>query len=941
MATGNSRNKVALKPGFSQMHWMMKVQSDSSLSGRNGKPPRRIPMSEVELHATEDDAWTVFRGRVFNITPYLHFHPGGVEILMEGAGRDCTELFNQYHQWVNAEGMIGALYLGDLDNSAPNLTAAKRPKQTSLFSRATAAVASTAPASASSASSMPPPTVKTKQITKPVEVKAQKQPSTPTGPPYRPHSPTSPAPVAKPTSLAPAPPPGAAAVGVVTANSGGSNGGGDGGGGFDGFVAVALSSALQGDNARLLVCVPSALQEAANTPKAAAASSAISSSGGGGSGSGRYVALVRWGGKVSAMDATCYHMGGPMLLADLEECVADPLKNMNENKNAGEGGKGGEHGGGGGGDACLTCPWHHYRIRLRDGRRMHEVLVKEEGSSGVTTRKGWEASEEPRQRVHEVEERSDGQVWVRLSEESDVPSDAYAFKKPAPPQRGSKAASGGRRLLGGRGRSSNGGRSGGKGASGSGASSSSGASTKVGEAVVASMKGGDGVAPWALSPSPSTKATKAMGPPLGLPPRREASRANASVVNSLSSLSLSALEWTLFPVVKVAPAGRDMVLLTFECSEETAALLSSSGSHVDVCAEVPTLTAVAAAATAAAAAKNGEATKDKGEKDEKDHSDSDEEGSDDDVFGLPSGESRKEEEEGELEEVVRPYTPFVRLRPNPKLTTAAAAAATFELLVKGYHPFGRLSVLLASATPADSSSSSPKPSPSSVAMRGPMGGIASDWLLRRQPTTSPSVSSVGTVITGGEGKKGVHLVLVGAGTGVTPMLQLLFASLEAHQNQQLPGNQFSAVSAVTLLTCNHLEADIPMQLELDQLHNTSSAFPPSTLSVRVLHALSSSTHSPASASSLVGSDTPPSSSSLYLSGRVSADMLRPLLAHPQASSSTVGGTTDGSKERGGLGELPVSEGVRLAWCGPDGFMKTMRAVATELRVPPDYCHEFS
>ena len=75
---------------------MMTVQSNSNLAGRNGQPPRRgIPMSEVAMHNTEDDAWTVFRGRVFNITPYLHYHPGGVDILMEGAGKDCTDLFNK------------------------------------------------------------------------------------------------------------------------------------------------------------------------------------------------------------------------------------------------------------------------------------------------------------------------------------------------------------------------------------------------------------------------------------------------------------------------------------------------------------------------------------------------------------------------------------------------------------------------------------------------------------------------------------------------------------------------------------------------------------------------------------------------------------------------------------------------------------------------------
>ena len=61
MATGNPRrNKVALKPGHSQVHWMMKVQgsAEGELAGRKGQRPRRsIAMSEVERHASLDDCW--------------------------------------------------------------------------------------------------------------------------------------------------------------------------------------------------------------------------------------------------------------------------------------------------------------------------------------------------------------------------------------------------------------------------------------------------------------------------------------------------------------------------------------------------------------------------------------------------------------------------------------------------------------------------------------------------------------------------------------------------------------------------------------------------------------------------------------------------------------------------------------------------------------------
>ena len=50
--------------------------------------PQRMTMSEIAEHKARDDAWSVFNGKVYNITPYLHYHPGGVGELMRVAGRD-------------------------------------------------------------------------------------------------------------------------------------------------------------------------------------------------------------------------------------------------------------------------------------------------------------------------------------------------------------------------------------------------------------------------------------------------------------------------------------------------------------------------------------------------------------------------------------------------------------------------------------------------------------------------------------------------------------------------------------------------------------------------------------------------------------------------------------------------------------------------------------
>ena len=39
---------------------------------------KKITMEEVQRHRTKADAWTVLGGKVYNITPYLKFHPGGM-----------------------------------------------------------------------------------------------------------------------------------------------------------------------------------------------------------------------------------------------------------------------------------------------------------------------------------------------------------------------------------------------------------------------------------------------------------------------------------------------------------------------------------------------------------------------------------------------------------------------------------------------------------------------------------------------------------------------------------------------------------------------------------------------------------------------------------------------------------------------------------------------
>eukprot|EP00553_Chaetoceros_curvisetus_P008953 CAMPEP_0204631012 /NCGR_PEP_ID=MMETSP0717-20131115/21819_1 /ASSEMBLY_ACC=CAM_ASM_000666 /TAXON_ID=230516 /ORGANISM="Chaetoceros curvisetus" /LENGTH=166 /DNA_ID=CAMNT_0051648469 /DNA_START=26 /DNA_END=523 /DNA_ORIENTATION=- len=108
------RKKTALRKGFALYDWKVLLSSASDLAQRRGAPFRQISMEEVALHNQVHDGWMVLHGKVYNIGPYLHYHPGGVDIMKSSLGKDGTVLFEKYHRWVNIENLIGKLLLGYL-----------------------------------------------------------------------------------------------------------------------------------------------------------------------------------------------------------------------------------------------------------------------------------------------------------------------------------------------------------------------------------------------------------------------------------------------------------------------------------------------------------------------------------------------------------------------------------------------------------------------------------------------------------------------------------------------------------------------------------------------------------------------------------------------------------------------------------------------------------
>ena len=78
----------------------------------------KVTPSQVKYHNGRKgrDAWGTYQGKVFNLSPYMKFHPGGVGELMRGAGKigDAERLFQEIHPWVNWEGLLGDCLIGVL-----------------------------------------------------------------------------------------------------------------------------------------------------------------------------------------------------------------------------------------------------------------------------------------------------------------------------------------------------------------------------------------------------------------------------------------------------------------------------------------------------------------------------------------------------------------------------------------------------------------------------------------------------------------------------------------------------------------------------------------------------------------------------------------------------------------------------------------------------------
>nr|CAB3235063.1 cytochrome b5-like [Phallusia mammillata] len=79
-----------------------------------GKETKVFRLEEVKKHNDVKSSWIIVHNKVYDVTKFLEEHPGGEEVLLEQAGQDSTEAFEDVGHSSDARAMQMDYYIGDL-----------------------------------------------------------------------------------------------------------------------------------------------------------------------------------------------------------------------------------------------------------------------------------------------------------------------------------------------------------------------------------------------------------------------------------------------------------------------------------------------------------------------------------------------------------------------------------------------------------------------------------------------------------------------------------------------------------------------------------------------------------------------------------------------------------------------------------------------------------
>jgi len=77
---------------------------------------KQFTIEEVKDHNNRNSNWLIIHDKVYDVTKFLEEHPGGEEVLLEQAGKDATEAFEDVGHSTDAREMMKKFKIGELNS---------------------------------------------------------------------------------------------------------------------------------------------------------------------------------------------------------------------------------------------------------------------------------------------------------------------------------------------------------------------------------------------------------------------------------------------------------------------------------------------------------------------------------------------------------------------------------------------------------------------------------------------------------------------------------------------------------------------------------------------------------------------------------------------------------------------------------------------------------
>jgi cytochrome b involved in lipid metabolism len=97
--------------------------------GETAAAAKKYSLKEVEGHRDKKSCWIVISDNVYDVTKFLEEHPGGEEVLLEQAGKDATENFEDVGHSTDARTMMKDYLVGEIIDEEKSNTPEKQAKK--------------------------------------------------------------------------------------------------------------------------------------------------------------------------------------------------------------------------------------------------------------------------------------------------------------------------------------------------------------------------------------------------------------------------------------------------------------------------------------------------------------------------------------------------------------------------------------------------------------------------------------------------------------------------------------------------------------------------------------------------------------------------------------------------------------------------------------------